>query len=74
MRIEVKLKPNARIDSVELISGGKYSVAVKKPAQEGKANKALIDLLSEYFDVPKSRIEIIKGHKSKNKVIEIIIN
>lgn len=71
MRIEVRLKPNARIEAVELIGEGKYAAAVNKPAVEGKANKALIDLLSGYFDVPKSSIEIIKGHKSKNKIVEI---
>lgn len=73
MRIEVKLKPNAKTDAVEVINR-QYIISVKKPAIEGKANKALIELLSGYFDVPKSRIEIIKGHKSKNKVIEITIN
>lgn len=42
-----------------------------KPAQEGLANKQLIELLSEYLDIKKYRITIIKGEKSRDKVIEI---
>jgi len=37
----------------------------------GKANKELIKLLSEKLNVSKSKISIIKGEKSKNKIIEV---
>ncbi len=39
----------------------------------GKANKELIKLLSEKLSVSKNRINIIKGEKSKEKVIEILL-
>jgi len=74
MRIEVKLKPNAKKDAIELTGSRQYSASVKKPATEGKANEALIGLLSGYFNVPKSCVDIIKGHKSRNKVIEITVD
>ncbi len=38
---------------------------------DGKANKELIKLLAEKLGVSKSRIEIIKGEKNKEKIIEI---
>ena len=38
----------------------------------GKANKELIKLLSEKLGVSKSKINIIKGEKSKEKVIEVL--
>lgn len=39
----------------------------------GKANKELIKLLSEKLGVSKSKISIIKGEKSKEKVIEVLL-
>jgi len=43
----------------------------KCPAKEGRANENVIKLLAEFFNLPKSRVKIISGHSSKNKVIEI---
>jgi len=37
----------------------------------GKANKKLIELLSETLDIGRNRINIIKGEKSHEKIIEI---
>ncbi len=36
---------------------------------KGKANKAIIQFLSQYFDIPKSNISLIKGIKSKSKTV-----
>ena len=40
--------------------------------EKGKANKKVIKMISGYFNVPKSRIKIDSGLKSKEKVIEIL--
>ncbi len=47
-------------------------VRTRKKAHDGEANTAVIKLLSEYFDVPKTRIVIKSGAKSKHKTIEIV--
>ena len=39
--------------------------------ENGRANSAVIELLSEYFDVAKSRIVISKGLASRDKVVTI---
>lgn len=49
----------------------KLKVYLTSPAQDGQANKQLIDLLSDYLKVKKYRIEIIQGHKSRDKLIKI---
>ena len=45
--------------------------ALPAPAREGKANQALIELLSESFSVPKTSIKILLGKTSKKKLVEI---
>ena len=42
------------------------------PALEGRANEALIDVLSEHFGVKRSTIEIVKGLKSRYKIVNIL--
>jgi uncharacterized protein YggU (UPF0235/DUF167 family) len=31
----------------------------------------VIRLLSDHFNVPKSRIDIVRGHTSRNKLVEV---
>ena len=71
MKINVRVKPNARYSQVTKISSFDYKVSVDAPATEGEANKRLIDILAEHFEVPRSCISILKGFKSKNKIVEI---
>lgn len=61
--IEVKVIPNARKNLVE-IAEGRYKVYLNVPPVDGKANNALIEILSEYFKVQKNIIEIIAGKKA----------
>lgn len=48
-----------------------YKVYVTAPPEDGKANKKVIEVLSEYFKVAKSQVRIIKGEISRNKIVEI---
>ena len=46
-------------------------VYLTKPAQDGLANKQLIDLLADYLNTKKYLIRIIKGQNSRIKLVEI---
>lgn len=48
-------------------------VYVSAPPLEGKANKAVIEALAEYFKVKNKQVILLWGHKSKNKQFEINI-
>jgi hypothetical protein len=72
VRIAVKVKPNSKQSLVERGTGEvEYIVRVKEKAMEGRANAAVVTLLSDYFKVPKSKISIVRGLKGKNKLIEV---
>ena len=71
MKIQVKVKPNSRTEEVSQ-EGDSFIVKVKEPPKEGKANQAVIKLLAEHFGIPQSRVRILSGFKSKNKVIEVV--
>jgi uncharacterized protein (TIGR00251 family) len=71
MKISVKVKPNAKQEKIEKVNESHFLVWVKERPQEGKANKAVIKVLSEYFGVPQSQVVLLKGQASREKIIEI---
>lgn len=72
MKITVKVKASAKVAKVERLPDNILSIWVKEKPQEGKANYAVREALSEYFNIPKSRITLISGETSKNKIFEIL--
>lgn len=66
----VTVKPGSKIDSVEKF-GNEYIVRVRARAVNGKANEAVIRLIAEYFDVPKTRVRIVRGAMIRHKMLEI---
>ncbi|MFN3977178.1 MAG: DUF167 domain-containing protein [Sulfurihydrogenibium azorense] len=71
MRIKVKVKPGSSKNEVKKIEENFYEVRCTTIPEKGKANDKVIELLSEFLDIPKSRIKIIKGHSSREKEIKI---
>lgn len=71
-RILVKVKPNARLSRIEKAAENNYLVWVKEKPVEDKANKAAIKILAGYFNISQSRINLLKGKASREKVFEIL--
>lgn len=74
MKIFVKAKPNSKEEKVEKIDDSNYIVSVKEPPVKGKANEAIKNALAIYFKLASSRVKIVSGYSSRNKIIEIISN
>jgi len=68
--INVRVIPNAKKNNVSE-EEGKLKVHVSAPAVDDKANKAVIKVLAEYFKIKKKDVRIIKGAKSREKVVEV---
>ena len=66
--VQIRIVPNSSKNEIIL---EEEFVKVKITAQpvENKANKALVEFLSKQFKVPKTSIEILKGHTSKDKTL-----
>ncbi len=69
--IKVRVIPNSKRPEVKQ-DGEVLMVKVDAPAIKNKANERLIEILSKYFGVKKRNIKILKGHKSRDKLIEIL--
>ncbi len=72
MKIRVKVKPNAKKDEIKKIENNYYEVRVTVVPEKGKANKRVVEMLSKHFKVPKSKIKLLRGETSREKVFEIL--
>lgn len=72
MKIFITVKPNAKTEKVEKTGEASFKISVKEPPKENKANFAVMEALAKYFKIPLSKIRLISGRSSKNKVIEIL--
>lgn len=72
MILTVQIKPNAKKSQVRAwVHPNRVIIDVAAPAVDGKANEALISLLSKQLHVTKSQINIKRGLTSRVKHIEL---
>ncbi|MBI3421267.1 MAG: DUF167 domain-containing protein [Candidatus Sungbacteria bacterium] len=71
MKIIVTAKPNAPEERVVQKEEGHFIVSVPEPPHQGKANKAIIRALANYFHVPIWNVTIKAGHTAREKIVEI---
>jgi uncharacterized protein (TIGR00251 family) len=71
IRLSVKVQPRSSRPGVEETGRGEFKVRVKAAPDKGRANAEVIELLAEHFDVPPSRIKIVRGEISRTKIIVI---
>ncbi|HMF20392.1 MAG TPA: DUF167 domain-containing protein [Gemmataceae bacterium] len=65
--VPVRAQPGARKNAVVGEQNGALKLAVTAPADQGKANKALVELLCNSLDLKRSHVELLKGDKSRDK-------
>ena len=69
--IKVRVQPRASKDEILSCRGDALRVRVTAPPEGGRANEAVIGLLAGALDVPKSRVNIIRGMASREKLVMI---
>ena len=72
MLIRVHATPNAREVSVTKVDESLFEVRVDERAINGRANKRLLEIMAKYLGVPKSKVFIVRGAKTRDKIIEVL--
>lgn len=65
--IHVRAAPGSRRNGIQGVRQGALRVAVTIAPEKGKANKAIVEILSDALGVAKSAIELISGETSPRK-------
>jgi uncharacterized protein (TIGR00251 family) len=71
IRLRLRVSPGASRSEIVGRYGDAWKVRVTAPAEGGKANDAVVELLAATFDVPRAGIEIATGHGSRDKSVVI---
>ena len=69
--VRVRVQPKASRNQIVGFVGDILRVRVTAPPEDGKANQAVIDLLATSLGVAKSRLQIIRGHSSREKLVSV---
>jgi len=73
--LAVRVQPGAKKTAITGVYGegteARLKIAVQAPPVEGRANTVLIAFLSEFFDRPRSGVELVSGQLSRSKVLLI---
>jgi uncharacterized protein (TIGR00251 family) len=70
--LELKIIPNAPRNEVVGWLGPALKVKIHAPALEGRANDELLDFLAERLGLPRRSITLLRGDKSRQKVVRIV--
>ena len=70
-RLNVWVQPGAKADAVSGIYRECLKIALRAPAVDNKANKALLGFLAELFQTAGRKIEIVSGHGARRKTLRL---
>jgi uncharacterized protein (TIGR00251 family) len=68
-RLQVRLRPRGRGDALLGVVDGVLQARVSAPPVEGRANRALCKLIAKRAGVAPSRVSVVRGEKSRDKLV-----
>ena len=69
-RLAVRVTPGARTEGIE-VQDGRVLVKVRARPEDGAANQAVLALLAEALGMPTSRLQVLRGATSREKLVLI---
>ncbi len=73
--LKIKVNPKDKKQEIaDILSDGTIKIKLRSAPEDNKANQELIEFLSAYFEIPEKNIQIVNGHTSKRKIIQIQTN
>lgn len=71
VRICVRVQPKASRNAIIFEPEGRIRVALTAPPVEGAANKALVAFLAKEFGISKGAVQLVRGEKSRDKIVQL---
>lgn len=69
--IKVKVSAGAKTEKVEEMGEGILKVRVQEPAEKGKANARVLELVAKHFGVPRLKVTLLSGATYREKIISV---
>ncbi|KYG67674.1 DUF167 family protein [Bdellovibrio bacteriovorus] len=72
VRLHLFIQPKSSKNEVVGPHNGELKIKITAPPVDGKANEALIEFLSDYFDIPKRQVVLVKGDTGRHKTVDLM--
>ena len=69
--LAIKLQPRASKNEIGEPLGSELRVKVTAPPVDAAANEALVRLIAETLDCPRRKVELLRGHTSRHKIVRV---
>jgi uncharacterized protein (TIGR00251 family) len=69
--LSIRIQPRASKNEIITTAGGRLKIRLTAPPVDGAANEALVKFLADTLSIPKSHVEIVSGHTSREKIVRI---
>jgi uncharacterized protein len=70
-RLRLRVSPGSGRSAVVGRHGEGWKVRVAAAPERGRANDALVELLSRTLDVPRRSVQLVSGATARDKVVEL---
>lgn len=71
-RLSLRVSPGAKKSAVVGRYGERWKIRVAAPAESGRANEALSELLGKVLGVARSQVRVVSGVSARDKIVEVI--
>jgi uncharacterized protein (TIGR00251 family) len=71
-RVRVRVSPGAKSPRIVAPHGEGWKVRVAAPAEGGRANDAVLRLLSDTLSLPRNAVTLVSGHSGRDKIVELV--
>ena len=70
--IKTKIFPNSKKAEIRKVDKDSFEIKVKAGPILGAVNREVVEMLAIYFKISKSKIQMIRGGRARNKLFKII--
>ena len=70
-RLALRIQPRASCNAIIGLHGQSIRIRLTAPPVDGAANEALVAFLAERLGVSAAVVELVRGHASRDKVVEV---
>jgi uncharacterized protein (TIGR00251 family) len=70
-RVRLRVAPGATRAGVVGRHGDAWKVRVTAPAEGGRANDAVVRLLADTLELPRTAVTLVSGHSARDKIVEL---
>jgi uncharacterized protein len=71
VEVRVRVRAGAQREELAQLEDGSIVARVTAPAHEGRANKALCRLVAKHLRIAPSKVAIVRGARSREKLIRV---